>query len=66
MLSALFKSYLIRHLGTGNAFKDTQRVLEQLKHSQGTQRTLWNLESTQVLVGYSSTRALKALRHSDT
>ena len=33
MLSISFKSHLIRHSGTGCAFKDTQRALEHLRHS---------------------------------
>ena len=33
MLSILFKSHLIRHSGTGNGFKDTQRAFKHLRHS---------------------------------
>ena len=71
MLSTLFKSHLIRHAGTGRAFKDTQGVLKHLRHSEST-RTLGNLQSTQralrpsgtqALGVHSGTWALKALRH---
>ena len=66
MLSILFKSHLIRHSGTGRAFKDTQRTLKHLRHSEST-RALGHSESIQrVLGGHSGTRALKALGHSDT
>ena len=55
MLSFPFQSHLIIHSDTGRTFKDNQRTLEHLRHS----------ESTRAL-GYSEgTRALKALGHSD-
>ena len=66
MLSISFKSYLIRHSGTGRAFKNTQRALEQLRHSESTQKALRNLEGTQALQGHLGTRALKAVGRSDT
>ena len=75
MLSILFKPDLIRHSGTRRAFKDTQRALEQLRHSESTrrlghsestQRALGHLEGTWTLGGHLVTRALKALEHSDT
>ena len=40
MLSIVFQSHLIRHSDTGFTSKDTQRVLEHLRHS-GT----WALEA---------------------
>ena len=74
MLSISSKSNLIRNLGTGRAFKDTQRALKHLRHSdvmfghsEGTQRALGGLLSTRRALGHSkSTRALRrhsALRH---
>ena len=76
MLSILFKPDLIRHSGTRRAFKDTQRALEHLRHSESTRRALrghsdtWRalgqLEGTWTLGGHLVTRALKTLEHSDT
>ena len=76
MLSILFKSYLIRHSGTGRAFNNTQRALEHLKnlestrafgHSESTQRALVHSDiyGTWALgpLGHSGIWALKALRH---
>ena len=55
MLSILFKSHLIRHSGTGRAFKDTLRALEHSKHSEST-RALGHSDSTQrALAGHSGT-----------
>ena len=51
MLSDLFKSHLIRHLGMGRAFKDTHRTLGG--HSENTGRAL----------GHS---IFKTIGHSDT
>ena len=73
MLSILFKSHLIRHSGTGQAFKDTQRALEHWRHSESTQ-ALGHSESTQGALGHlESTRGFgghlgtwRALGHSDT
>ena len=71
MLTILFKSHLIRHSGTGRAFKDTQRALEHLRHLEST-RALGHLENTQRLLGHSGTWralghlgtwALRALKH---
>ena len=56
-LSILFKSHVIRHSGTGCAFKNTQRALENLSHSEST-RALGQSESTLRVL-----RALKALGH---
>ena len=69
MLSFLFKSHLIRHSGTKPAFKDIQRALEHLRHSEstrdlGTRRALRGHSDTRALVGNSGTR--KALGHSRT
>ena len=64
MLNILFKSHLIRHSDTGSAFKDTQRALEHLRHSESTQRALGHLKGTRALGGFSGTRrALRHLRH---
>ena len=61
-----FKSFLIRHSGPGRVFKDIQRALKHLKHSEST-RTLgghsertWALEGHLGLWGHSegSRRAL--------
>ena len=57
MFSILFKSHLFRHSRMGRAFKDTQRALEHLRHSENT-NPLEYLESIQ--------RTLRALRHLDT
>ena len=57
MFSILFKSHLFRHSRMGRAFKDTQRALEHLRHSENT-NTLEYLESIQ--------RTHRALRHLDT
>ena len=74
MLSILFKSRLIRHLGTTCAFKDTERALKHLRHSEST-RALGHSESTQRALGHwdaqargghLETRAFKALGHWDT
>ena len=74
MLSIAFQSHLIRHSGTGYTFKDTQRVLEDLRHSEstpafghseGTQRALKHLGSWRALERHSGTRAPKAHGHSD-
>ena len=74
MLSISFKSHLIRHSGKGHAFKDTQRALEHLRHSESTgavahSESTWvlgHLESTwREFGGHSGTRALKTLGHSD-
>ena len=54
MLSILFKSHVIRHSGTRCAFKNTQRALENLSHSEST-RALGQSEST--------LRVLRALKH---
>ena len=76
MLSIAFQSHLIRHSGTGYTFKDTQRVLEDLRHSEstpafghseGTQRALGGHLSTWAVGEHSKvTRALVHLRHMDT
>ena len=71
MLSILFKSHLIRHSGTRREFKDTQRALENLRHSESTQRALWHSDTlafgghsgTWRALGHLGTWALKALRH---
>ena len=70
MLSISFKSHLIRHLGTGHAFKDTQRTLKHLRHSdlgtghsKGTQRALGGHLVTWALGGHLDTR--RALGHSE-
>ena len=55
MLSNCFKSHLIRHSGTRCAFKETQRVLRHLRHTEST-RALGHSESTQrALRGHSGT-----------
>ena len=59
MLSILFKSHVIRHSGTGCAFKNTQRALENLSHSEST-RALGQSESTLRVLRHSSTRVLRA------
>ena len=56
MFNISFKSHIIRHSCTRRAFKDTQRELEYLRHSEGTQSALG---------GRLGTWALKALGHSD-
>ena len=58
MFNVSFKSHLIRHSGTGRVFKDTERALEHLRHS----------ESTRALkaLGHSSTQGTRALGHLDT
>ena len=70
MLSILFKSHLIRHSGTGRAFKDTQRALKHLRHSkstlalghsESTHRVLGHLKGTLALGGHLGTQ--RALRH---
>ena len=74
MLSILFKSHLIRHSGTRREFKDTQRALENLRHSESTQRALWHSDTrafgghsgTWRALGHSGTWALGHLRHSGT
>ena len=61
MFSILFKSHLIRHSGTGRVFKDIQRTLEHLRHSEST-RALGHSESTQrVLGGNSDTQGTQTL-----
>ena len=74
MLSISFQSHLIRYSGTGRTFKDNQRALEHLRHSEstgalghseGTQKALGGHLGTWAL-GHSGTRGLKALWHSDT
>ena len=66
MLTILFKSHLIRHSGTGRAFKDTQRALEHLRHLESTW-ALGHLENTQRPLGHSGTwRAIGHLRPSGT
>ena len=55
MFSILFKSNLIRHSGTGSAFKDTQRPLEHLRHG----RALRDLGTQRALRGHSDTWALE-------
>ena len=59
MLSILFKSHVIRHSGTGCAFKNTQRALENLSHSEST-RALGQSGSTLRVLRHSSTRVLRA------
>ena len=74
MLSILFKSHLIRHSGTRREFKDTQTALENLRHSESTQRALWHSDTrafgghsgTWRALGHSGTWALGHLRHSGT
>ena len=71
MLSILFESHLIKHSGRRRAFKDTQRALEHLRHSESTwalghssTRIFGHLEGTQALGVHSEgTRALRYLRH---
>ena len=79
MLIILFKSRLFRDSVTGRAFKDTQRALQHLRHSESTWAT-GHSESTQRALGHLrhlgtrtfrtlrhlGTWALKALRHSGT
>ena len=68
MFSILFKSHLFRHSRMGRAFKDTQRALEHLRHSENT-NTLEYLESiqrTHRALRHLDTWALKAFRHLDT
>ena len=69
-----FQSHLIGYSGTGRTFKDNQRALEHLRHSEstgalghseGTQKALGGHLGTWAL-GHSGTRGLKALWHSDT
>ena len=64
MLSILINSHLIRHSGTGRAFKDTQRILKHLRHSEST-RALGQSEGTQALghLRNLGTRTLRALSH---
>ena len=77
MVSTLFKSHPIRHSDMGHAFKDTQRALDHLRHSDtwalgehsgGTQGGTWALKhlGTQAFGVHSGSWALKALGHSDT
>ena len=66
MLSISFQSHLIRHSGSGCTFKDTQRVLEHLRHSENT-RPLGHLESTRRALrhlGHSGHSDIQALGHS--
>ena len=64
MLSISFKSHLIRHLGTGHAFKDTQRTLKHLRHSDlGTWTLEGHSEGTGRALGHLGTR--RALGHSE-
>ena len=69
MHSTLFKSHLIRHSGTKHGFKDTQRAVEHLRHSEST-RALGHSESTQRALGHSEGTQtfgdFKALGHLDT
>ena len=55
MLSILFKSHLIRHSDMERAFKDTQRTLEHLRHSEST-RVVGHSEGTQRTHGHLGTR----------
>ena len=59
MFSVSFQLHLIRHSGTGRAFKDTQRALKHLRQSKG----IWALLSTVWALGHSDT---KAIEHFDT
>ena len=64
MLSILINSHLIRHSGTGCAFKDSHMALKHLRHSEST-RALGQSEDTQGL-GYLrnlGTRTIRALSH---
>ena len=60
MLSILLKSHLIKHSGTGRAFKDTQRTLEYLRHS-GTWALGEHSEGTRALRLSDTSRALRNL-----
>ena len=56
MLSISFQSHLIRHSGTGFISKDTQRVLEHLRHSESTRALGGRSEGTwRALEGHSGT-----------
>ena len=64
MLSIVFQSHLIRHSDTGFTSKDTQRVLEHLRHSESTRALGARSEGTWALRHLESTRrALRHLRH---
>ena len=71
LLSVLFTSYLSRHSATTRAFKDIQRALEHLRHSErtqghlATQRALRVDSGTQPPGGHSGTWTFKGLLHSD-
>ena len=67
MLSISFQSHLIRHSATGFTFKDTQRVVEHLKHLENI-RVLGHSEGTRALehLRLLGTQTPGALRHSDT
>ena len=64
ILNILLKSHLIKHSGTGRAFKDTQRALQRLRHSESTQ-ALGHSESTQRVHG-GHTEGTRTLGHSKT
>ena len=56
MLSISFQSHLIRHSGTGFISKDTQMVLEHLRHSESTRALGGRSEGTwRALEGHSGT-----------
>ena len=66
MHSFSFYSHLIRYSDAGHTFKDNQRALKHLRHSEST-RALGQSEGTQrALGGHSGTPAVKAFGHSDT
>ena len=63
MFNISFKSHLIRYSGTGRAFKDIQRALEHLRHSEDTERALGHSEGTWSLRNSEGIRALEHLRY---
>ena len=62
ILNILLKSYLIKHSGTGRAFKDTQRALQRLRHLESTE-ALGHSESTQRVHGGHTEGTRRALGH---
>ena len=68
-LSISFKSFLIRHSGPGRVFKDIQRALKHLKHSESTRALGGHSERTWALEGHlgrwgHSKGSRRALTHS--
>ena len=74
MLNISLKSHLIGHLGTRRAFKDAQRALRHLRHSnvdtwalggysEGTRGTRGHFDTRRALRHLKDTRPLGYLRH---